>query len=371
MSSSATSAGGGNSKNPFAWLGLLKWSLSYADGTRDETPAPMSAEDKAFLEKVMAEGIINEGDRMQEILKSVTDVMTEWKTTPWTPEQADETEGWLQELRDIVEQIDYARAFSSMKGSVFLLGCIQERDHVPRSTRMLCLGILATMVANNPPIQKELLELGALKTLSDVYFQEEQDSSASDENGKLRARIIQALSAAIRSHDLAEQVFCQTEQAVSLLESGLGVDRGDDDTATVLRQRSLFLLRALLTSDSSTRDRMVQFARSLGFVLDTFTAAEQDDQLREMSVALLQQILEQKKCVNIVLQRKNALVARGVQRVAALRALTGEDKDYVAVELEHWEAILVLLARAVPDSPVDDAAPPLMLPPSDTPNLPQ
>ena len=137
MSSSATSTGGGNSKNPFAWLGLLKWSLSYADGTRDETPAPMSAEDKAFLEKVMAEGIINEGDRMQEILKNVTDVMTEWKTKPWTQEQADETESWLQELRDIVEQIDYARAFSSMKGSVFLLGCIQERDHVPRSTRML------------------------------------------------------------------------------------------------------------------------------------------------------------------------------------------------------------------------------------------
>ena len=304
--------------------------------------------------------------RSQEILKSVTDTITQWKDAPWTADQAQVTDDALQELRDIVEQIDYARAFASMKGLPFLLGCAAERDHVPASTRMLCLGIIATMAANNPPIQKELLDMGAIRTLSEVYFAEEQQQQQQDANGKMRARIMQALSAMIRSHDLAEQVFCQTEQAVSLMESGLGLQK---EEPAVLRQRSLFLLRALVTSDSADRERVLLFAPCIGFVLDHFTDAEADSQLREMSLGLLQQILEQRKSVNVVLERKNNLVARAVERVAALRALTDDDREYAAVELELWESILVLLSRATPDATNNDTPP--MLPPSDTPTLPQ
>ena len=67
------------------------------------------------------------------------------------------------------------------------------------------------------------------------------------------------------------------------------------------------------------------------------------------------------------LERKTDLAARAVERVAALRALTGDDREYTATELELWESILVLLARATPD----EVAAPLMLPPSDTPTMPQ
>ena len=57
-----------NSNNPWAWLGLLKWSLSYADGTTPSDNVEISAEDKAFLEAVMAEGVVDENDRMKTIL---------------------------------------------------------------------------------------------------------------------------------------------------------------------------------------------------------------------------------------------------------------------------------------------------------------
>ena len=129
------------SNDPWAWLGLLKWSLAYTDGTTDSSEAtPMSEEDKKFLETVMKEFVINENDRMQTILKQVTDFMEIWKTTEAHTDEQEETDAaLLQELRDIVEQIDYARAFAAMKGLQFLLGCVGEREHMPRSTRLSCI----------------------------------------------------------------------------------------------------------------------------------------------------------------------------------------------------------------------------------------
>ena len=45
--------------SPFHWLGLLKWSLAYSDGTEPAGDVePMSKEDIDFLEKVMKEGIM-------------------------------------------------------------------------------------------------------------------------------------------------------------------------------------------------------------------------------------------------------------------------------------------------------------------------
>ena len=62
-----------SNNTPFAWLGLLKWSLAYSDGTTQSEAQPMNSKDIAFLEKVMAEVIIDEGERMKTILKDLTD----------------------------------------------------------------------------------------------------------------------------------------------------------------------------------------------------------------------------------------------------------------------------------------------------------
>jgi len=52
----------------FQWLGLLKWSLQYQDGTKDSEWDELSEEKKAFLEKVMSEGVVDENVRMKQIL---------------------------------------------------------------------------------------------------------------------------------------------------------------------------------------------------------------------------------------------------------------------------------------------------------------
>lgn len=171
--------------NNGAWLGLLKWSLAYSDGTRpsSESLAPMSEEDRKFLESVMQDGIIDEGKRMKAILAELTLALDPLLKKKFSNKKEKNTavdefhrkeEDLLEllfELQDIVEQIDYARAFMSMGGIPFLLGCASERSVVSSSLRQGCLGILATMAQNNPPVQETLLvSENGLSVLGKLFF---------------------------------------------------------------------------------------------------------------------------------------------------------------------------------------------------------
>ena len=63
---------------------------------------------------------------------------------------------------------------------------------------------------------------------------------------------------------------------------------------------------------------------------------------------------------NAVLERKDALAARAVQEVAALRRVVQDTQDdddsyyNVKEQLRLWENLLMLLARATPDDDNDD-----------------
>ena len=307
----------------------------------------MSEEDRKFLEQFMNNGMLDENQRMKYILETTTAALQTFQqqqdhdAVDW-----DELETLLQELRDIVEQIDFARAFCALKGLPFLLGCVQQ-ESIPESIRVQCLGIISTLCQNNPPVQLQLLELGSIRILSDLFFVE---STAS-----VKAKILQALSANVRNHDVCEQVYCQVEQATEVVNQGLGV--GGALTLEPLQHRSLLFLRALVTSDASTRERVRQFATSIGYVADTLLRSESSD-LRESSLEFLTAVLEQKRSVNVLLERKDALVTLGVEQIAALRSLSGEEREYVAVELTEWDELLRLLARAEPDQ---DETPRLLL----------
>jgi hsp70-interacting protein len=349
----STSGGG----DPWAWLGLLKWSLSYSDGTRDssDTMTPMTPEDRAFLELVMKEGIIDENERMKFILKQAALAMEYYQKCALEQQDSEEEppisddalKDLLQELRDIVEQIDYARAFLSLKGVPFLLGCVSEAKAVPETIRLACFGILATVSQNNPPVQKELLELGALKTYFDLFFGNDQEENATT-SMPLKARIMQATSSCVRNHEVAETVFSHLEHAPALMAAGLDPKF---QPFSSLQTRTLFFLRALVTSDTATPSRVHAFAGPIVCVIDHYLqeSSTTSPDLRETALALLVQLLEQKNSVHALLLRKDSLASLGVQRISALRALTGEDRDYAQTELESWTSLMILLARATPD----------------------
>ncbi|CAN0294787.1 unnamed protein product, partial [Ectocarpus sp. 12 AP-2014] len=63
-STHATMASG---EGPDAWLGLLKWTLSHQDGTEPSDARPMGDEDRAWLEKVVNEGVRDDFKTMTDI----------------------------------------------------------------------------------------------------------------------------------------------------------------------------------------------------------------------------------------------------------------------------------------------------------------
>ena len=53
---------------PAKWLGLMRWSSQYSDGTKPTDFGEMKAEDKAFLEQVMKEQVIDEAELMAQAI---------------------------------------------------------------------------------------------------------------------------------------------------------------------------------------------------------------------------------------------------------------------------------------------------------------
>lgn len=376
MASSGSGGGGGN--NPNAWLGLLKWSLAYSDGTKPsgENMKQMSKEDIAFLESVMKDGIIDEGERMKTILKDLTDsleVMLGGGFVAAASDTSDEQEekrkeldeddmlDLMQELRDIVEQIDYARAFMAMGGIPFLLGCAASA--APKSIKKGALSILSTMCQNNPPVQLSLLEQGHMPPLIQIFFDYTPGMDSDNEgDDSIREKVVQALSASIRGHSMAEHIFCQNEHGRLMLQLGLGMQKSaaaaaaaaDKKPSDQLRKRSLFLLRAILTSDEATDECHKQYQSMISYICthEINEEWEGNAEIREMNLAMLSQLLTKdpphKVASDTILSHKNQIGSFGVKRIDCIRKMEegSDEREYASLELEEWERIMVALAES-------------------------
>ena len=372
-----------------AWLGLLKWSLAYCDGTRPSSATTeMKKEDLEFLKKVMEEGIINEGDRMKSILQEITGmfkkkasdtlpviearlVRSPYLSSPDSiqchlevgePEEKrkefdeDELLDVFQELRDIVEQIDYARAFMSLGGIPFLLGIATYHASnagktIPVPIKKAALGTMATMSQNNPPVQLKLLELGHLPQLIQLFFDYSPGNDLGNEpDDSMREKCVQAISASIRGHAMGEICFCKNELGLLMLKIGIGMQsKNSSKPGAQLRKRCMFLLRALLTADDVSDERHELFRDVISFICthEVDDRFEDDSEIREISLATLTQLLRHpiaKKGSDIVLAHKIQLGSVGVPRVQAIGELHGEDKEFEELELDEWQQLMVALA---------------------------
>ena len=370
-----------STNNPsWAWLGLLKWSLSYHDGTNPNSTPPemMSAEKKAFLEEVMKHGIINEGERMKEILEELTKQLEDVQARTHTNiDNNIRMIELLEELRDIVEQIDYARAFVSLQGLPFLLGCASE-NLIPVNVRAACVGVVSTLAQNNPPVQQALLDLSAVHTLSEIYFADEpkcdpNDNDNDDDNNNndddkidvnggdeeawwnLKGKNVQAINAIVRGHKAAEEAFVNDHVCRLIISRGLGVADGgynpsrDGIPPVSLVRRCIFFLRAIVCSDFSSRRTVRVFHncidRVIFFVVNK--AEYEDEDIRQSALDLLLEIMTQRKSVDLIMNRKQNLLPVLIARVAELRKLddNSEEREWYALELECCEGLIQEIAK--------------------------
>ncbi|MCD7454819.1 hypothetical protein HAX54_026162 [Datura stramonium] len=173
------------------WDGLLKWSLSHADGTNPSRN--LSEEDRKWFMEAMQAQTVDVVKRMKEI----TLVMQ-------TPEEVLESQGvtsqdiedMLDELQEHVESIDMANDLHSIGGLVPLLGYLKN-SHA--NIRAKAAEVVSTIVQNNPRSQQLVMEANGLEPLLSNF--------TSDSDVTARTKALGAISSLIRHNKPAIAAF--------------------------------------------------------------------------------------------------------------------------------------------------------------------
>jgi len=239
----------------------------------------------------------------------------------------------------------------------------------------------------------------------------DEDEDGGDDDS-VRADVVQALSASERGFPPGELALCDSDGGVAVARLGLGMtamqamtelregspppsssaawDGGSDDGARPsglpasarpssarLRRRSLFLLRALLTSDYATDKRRGRFRDVVDHVITRLIndAWEADAEVREMGLAMATGLLRHEgvggaggggggarvsSSKTMILQHRDHIGSIGVRRICAIQDLEdgSKEKESTTLELEEWENLMVVLAEAGNER-VEGDAPPL------------
>lgn len=230
--------------NPGIWLGLLKWSLGQGDGTLPSEAHEMSAEDRQFLENVMKECVVDEPQRMQDIMKRFVELLNANEAA--NEENVDEIVDKLQELKDIAGQIDMAQIFVKYGGIECLLKLL-ELEPLDTDARCGAAAAFGTICQNNHVSQQAVFESGGLERLVNIFL--------NAESGALKAKVLYAISCLIRGHAAAEDKFVR-EFGERIFVS---VRATPIHSNASLWTRALYLNSALLSSDtgSSTRTALI------------------------------------------------------------------------------------------------------------------
>eukprot|EP01039_Chlorochromonas_danica_P009019 gene9019-9954_t len=220
------------------WLGLLRWSLAYQDGTQTSQFNQLSEQDREWLGSVLKEVVKDEAERMNEIILS----LQEKHQSGAFQSQQTEAFSLLEELQDIIEQVDMAEIFAKFHGSRLLLLLLEDKIAVPLTVRKQAAVVLATLTQNNLVVQDSLAKQDVLERLMAVFL-EAQDVS-------LCLKVHYAVSCLVRGHALLEEKFFQ-----SFFLSYLSHIASLPDHLSLFH-KAFFLSSSLISSDTATADRV-------------------------------------------------------------------------------------------------------------------
>lgn len=243
------------------WEGLLRWSLSEADGT--EPKRVLSDEDRRWFMEAMTANSVDVIKRMKEItevMKTPQDVLEAHGVT------TADIEGLLEELQEHVESIDMANDLHSIGGLHPLLGYLRNSN---ASIRAKAADVVTTIVQNNPKSQQLVMEASGLDPLL--------SNLSSDPDVTARTKALGAISSLIRNNKTGVNAFKLANGYAALREAL----RSDDAR---FQRKALNLIQYLLQENSSDCSTAVE----LGFPrLMVHLASSDDSGIREAALGAL------------------------------------------------------------------------------------
>ena len=300
------------------YLGLLRWSLQYSDGTTTNAQ-PMEEERRKWLMAALEDGVVDPVDQIKSILKVLE-----------TPEQEEEHRSSaekrtsfleasataLSELIDFAENIDWARDVVKIGGVPIVLRHLQG-DH--ESLRRLSAEVIAALAQNNDELQGQLLEQGSLEALV-VNFKAKDCSDAE------KVKLLLGMSCLIRGSPAGTKAFVKDHKGVPLLLQSIGTTDTKDWTQAQLKltRKAVFLLRYILFAVPQIRPVI---ADSLVSAIAPLTTAGDID-LRESTLTLLEQVLT------------DSASRQRMETKKELQAMLGDYTTKVGVDKDDHSAVL-------------------------------
>ena len=105
----------------------------------------------------------------------------------------------------------------------------------------------------------------------------------------------------------------------------------------------IIFLHAIITSDTTSVERIDQFSLCIGWIIDTLITKliiESDYDCLEMVLAMIEMLLLQNNGIDVILQRKGMIIEMAQSRASVINAMPEIDREYSTRELELWYSIL-------------------------------
>ncbi|POM77901.1 Nucleotide exchange factors-like protein [Phytophthora palmivora] len=324
------------------WQALMKWTMKHTDGTTPTEATPISEDKRRFLEMVMNEGVIDENERVKDILRILEGedprlvfaaedgTIADEGADPTPEELAQYKDTLLDELLTRIDQIDNAQNFVKMGGLRVMINVIQKYEQ--SSSRALTAEVCSVVVQNNPFCQDAAVESGLLEVLCTL--------AREDKDVTCRVKALLGISCLVRHHAAAEKRFLGDSC------DGLELMRQNLESATDIRlqRKSLFFLRYLIRNTRATADLVLK----KNFFIQSVAAfiTHEDVDLCESSVeGLAEFAMIGPDFMEACKKSEFDLIGKCEQRIKQIDTLEGEDKEFAQetkARVEYLKKVLTV-----------------------------
>lgn len=243
------------------WPGLLKWSLSYQDGTVPSESMQMSPEQQKWLKEALESVVINEVKEMKVILQQLE---SELQSTPTT--NSETSIQLVESLLNLLQNSDSAINFCKVGGPILMLDMASNKSFCPE-LRAVCCQMIAESTQNNHYVQDFMTKL-PFCDLQPIILDAKSSS-------RLVFAALGALSAILKGNNLVNKRLFVSQNGVQFLLAFLesqseekSLSKGLSILSDILYFKSHLAFDILTVSDQnqlvSVKEELVVFRDTVG-----------------------------------------------------------------------------------------------------------